>query len=259
MAEVVDGRALAEAMLARLQLRRVILGILTVRSNVVGNSFVTRKVRTAESVGVEVQQVDMGSKVSTEDVVQALQELQEKVDGLVVQLPLPEHVDAKVVFASIDPRKDVDALTEGALVRAPVAESMLHILNTHNIPIEGANVVVVGAGKLVGAPCAKTLRTFGAVVTVVDKDDPLDSLASAEIIVSGAGQPHMIKPEHIKDGVVLIDAGTSESAGKVVGDVDPACVAKARLFTPVPGGVGPLSVAMLFKNLEILMKENRVS
>ena len=95
----------------------------------------------------------------------------------------------------------------------------------------------------------------GADVTVLEKGDSFDTLKDADIIVLGAGEPGLVKPEHIKDGVVLIDAGTSEVSGKVAGDADPACAEKASVFTPVPGGVGPIAVAMIFKNLSALAQK----
>lgn len=98
------------------------------------------------------------------------------------------------------------------------------------------------------------LAEMGARVTSIGRGDSLDPLKEADIIVLGAGEPGLVRPGHIKDGVVLIDAGTSESSGKIAGDADPACADKAALFTPVPGGVGPVAVAMIFKNLLALTK-----
>lgn len=123
------------------------------------------------------------------------------------------------------------------------------------VPTRGKKATVVGSGRLVGAPAARLLRELGAEVQVLEKGDSLDVLKDADIIVLGAGEPGLVKPEHLKEGVVLIDAGTSESNGKVAGDADPACAEKAALFTPVPGGVGPIAVAMIFKNLFALAKK----
>lgn len=250
---------MAEQVLANLTLTGARLGILTMGADAVRDSFVRRKMRTAASVGVVVKRVDVPQSGTTADVVVAAQSLQEDVDGIVVQLPLSTIVDTSAVLAVIDPHKDVDALTRQPLVHAPVAEAVVHILKENSVPVAGAEVAVVGAGRLVGAPTASILRALGARVSVMDKGDSLGVLKGADIVVSGAGRPHLIRPAHIKDGVVLIDAGTSESAGKVVGDIDPACVAKAKLATPVPGGVGPLAVAMLFKNLEELVRMQRNS
>lgn len=253
-ATIVDGRELARGVLAGRALEGVRLGILTVGFDAAGDVFVRTKVRSAESVGVVVVRVDLPETSDTQEVSDALGALQERCDGVVVQLPLPAQVDTEKVFARIDSLKDADALSKNSLVLAPVAEAVAHILRTHHVAVGGVKAVVIGAGRLVGTPCAKLLIELGADVSVVDKGDSFEVLKEADLIVSGAGVPCFIKPEHIQEKVVLIDAGTSESAGKVVGDIDPACVAKAKLVTPVPGGVGPLAVAMLFKNLEELVR-----
>jgi methylenetetrahydrofolate dehydrogenase (NADP+) / methenyltetrahydrofolate cyclohydrolase len=126
------------------------------------------------------------------------------------------------------------------------------ILAYGNVVVAGKRAVVVGAGFLVGEPVAIWLAQQGAeveVFTVESKpEDLVAALGTADIVVSGAGSPHLIKQGMLKDGVVLIDAGTSESSGQIVGDADPACAAKCSLFTPVPGGIGPVAVACLFEN-----------
>jgi methylenetetrahydrofolate dehydrogenase (NADP+)/methenyltetrahydrofolate cyclohydrolase len=129
------------------------------------------------------------------------------------------------------------------------------MLDAHQVPIEGANVVVVGQGRLVGKPAAELMRQRGAHVTELRKGDDLHAhVAGADIVILGAGSPGLITPDMISTNVVILDAGTSESGGVVVGDADPACAEKARLMTPVPGGVGPLAVVEIFANLFELVK-----
>jgi methylenetetrahydrofolate dehydrogenase (NADP+)/methenyltetrahydrofolate cyclohydrolase len=132
----------------------------------------------------------------------------------------------------------------------PVAAAMKTILERAGIAVKGLRAAVVGNGWLVGEPCAAWLAQQGAAVTVLTRDsaDFTSALAAADIIVSGAGSPGLIKPGMVKQGVVIIDAGTSESNGAIVGDADPACADIASVFTPVPGGVGPVAVACLFQN-----------
>ena len=117
--------------------------------------------------------------------------------------------------------------------------------------MNGKKVVVIGKGKLVGKPAAEWARKEGAFVEVVDRSikNPEMIFKKADVLISGAGVPSLITPEKIKDGVLLFDAATSEMSGKLVGDIDPVCAKKAALYTPVPGGIGPLTVALLFKNL----------
>ena len=173
-------------------------------------------------------------------------------DGVLVQLP---HPDAGALLPQLPPEKDVDALGLHPEVLAPVAGAVRELLERVNIEVRGKKAAVVGEGRLVGKPVSRMLRDMGADVSVVTLEQgSLSQLKDADIVVSGAGAPHMLKPEMLKPGVVLIDAGASESGGKVVGDADPACAEVASFFTPVPGGVGPIAVAMLFKNLAELAR-----
>lgn len=180
-------------------------------------------------------------------------------DAIIVQLPLPDGVNQKEICDAIPLSKDADILssaaralfehTEGALL-PPVVGAVREIFVQNNIDAKGKKAVVIGNGFLVGAPVAIWLIKQGAEVSVhTSKSGDLSaSLRDADVIVSGAGSPHFIKPEMLKQGVVLIDAGTSESGGALAGDADPACSPRCSLFTPVPGGVGPLAVACLFEN-----------
>jgi methylenetetrahydrofolate dehydrogenase (NADP+)/methenyltetrahydrofolate cyclohydrolase len=131
-----------------------------------------------------------------------------------------------------------------------VAGAVAEVLERHHVDVTGKKTVVVGAGKLVGKPVASMLAEMGAEVSVVTSTEgSLEELKTADIVVLGAGSPGFVKPDMLKEGVVLIDAGTSESNGKLAGDADPSCAEVASVFTPVPGGIGPLAVAMIFKNL----------
>jgi methylenetetrahydrofolate dehydrogenase (NADP+)/methenyltetrahydrofolate cyclohydrolase len=143
---------------------------------------------------------------------------------------------------------DTDALLP------PVVDAVREILTRSSVNPKGKRAVVVGKGWLVGEPVAAWLRNQGALVTTLGKTDSLEALKDAEIIVSGAGAPGIIKPEHLSRGAVLIDAGTSESDGSIVGDADPACAQIASVFTAVPGGVGPVAVACLFRNAQKLVR-----
>ena len=137
----------------------------------------------------------------------------------------------------------------------PVAEAIKEVLRLHDVRPRGKIAVVVGAGRLVGAPAAKLLRELGAEVSVITQTSgSLVELKTADIVVLGVGEPGFIKTEMLKQDVVLIDAGTSEQGGKLAGDADPACISVASVFTPVPGGIGPIAVAMIFKNLSDLAR-----
>lgn len=246
---IVDGRAIAESVLAALEHKRasfgaLTLGILMSEGDKATESFVKIKEKAAARLGVSLV------RCAPDEVGKAL-----GCDGVIVQLPFP---GAEALLAALPGGKDVDALGPAPLVRAPVAEAVAEVLSFSGIEARGKRAVVVGAGRLVGAPCAALLRELGAEVSVITQTQgSLTELKSADIVVLGAGEPGFIKPEMLKSGVVLIDAGTSESAGKIAGDADPACADVASVFTPVPGGIGPIAVAMIFKNLLTLAEANK--
>lgn len=261
----IDGRAIAADIYSELagffKARKAKLGIIVAGHDPVIEQFVRIKTRAAEQLGIEMVRIDLPDSATTTDVIEAVQELQKRVDGLIVQLPLPGAVDVNGVLASIAPQKDVDAISPAVpdaerLALAPVALAVLEILERSSIEPRGKRAVVVGAGRLVGAPTASLLKSRGAEVSMFTlREGSIEDLRDADIIVSGAGRPGLIKPEHVKKGVALIDAGASEQGKKVVGDADPACAEVAAVFTPVPGGVGPVAVAMIFKNLKALIEK----
>ena len=136
-----------------------------------------------------------------------------------------------------------------AALLPPVVATIAEIFKRHAVELKGKQAVVVGSGFLVGQPAALWLGQQEASVAVLGRGANFETaLADADIVVSGAGSPGLIKPMMLKQGVMLIDAGTSESGGTLVGDADPACAPKCSVFTPVPGGVGPIAVAALFEN-----------
>ncbi len=265
-----DGRAIAADVIKGLKPRRERIGLATlallvVSENAVTSSYVGIKKKRADELGVRIRQIDLPESSTQDDIERAVELLRddETVDGIIVQLPLPRGVNTERVLAIIPAEKDVDGIKPNIedherKVIAPVALAVKEILARAAIDISEKKAVVVGAGVLVGLPVAGYLKAKGANVSFFTRQQgSIEDLKDADIIVSGAGSPGFIKPEHIKEGVVLIDAGTSESGGKVVGDCDPACAAKAAVFTPVPGGVGPIAVAMIYKNLFDLIEMKR--
>jgi methylenetetrahydrofolate dehydrogenase (NADP+)/methenyltetrahydrofolate cyclohydrolase len=241
------------------------LGIIVVGVNPVIESFVRIKSRAAEHhFNIEIVRFDLPAESATEFVVSEVERLAGMTDALIVQLPMPKGIDTNAVLSAIPPEKDVDALNptvpdDKHPVFAPVALAVIEILQRSHVTIQGVRAVVVGAGRLVGAPSAVLLKRLGAQVSMFTlQKGTIHDLKDADIIVCGAGNPGFIKPEHIKIGVAMVDAGASESNGRVVGDADPACATKAAVFTPVPGGVGPVAVAMIFRNLfDLLEKSGR--
>jgi methylenetetrahydrofolate dehydrogenase (NADP+)/methenyltetrahydrofolate cyclohydrolase len=259
---IVDGKKLAEEIKQELKIRArgkdLRLAVVWVGEDPVSERYVERKKKMGLGIGVEVVVYEYPSTIIETDLIEEISRLNDddNISGIIVQLPLPKEIDEQKILDLVSSDKDVDALGGEAKILPPTIGAIKEILERNNVELSGKKVVVLGKGKLVGRPAAIWLTQEGANVTVIDSKtpDPASILKQADIIVSGVGRAGLITPGSIKEGVVLIDAGTSESSGQLKGDADPACADKCLLFTPVPGGVGPLTVVMLFKNLLELNK-----
>ena len=244
------------------------LVVISVGDDPVVQKFVNIKRGFAEHIGVAFSEKTFSADVSFTLLEKTIQDLNTdpSVTGIIIQLPLSPHLDTTKVLDLIASSKDVDVLSshanrlfsDGAFdVLPPVVGAIAEICRRYDVEIQGRNVAVLGSGRLVGAPAEVWFRACGGRVSVFDKTTEASlmhaCLREADIVVSGMGQAGYLKPEMLKEGVVLIDAGTSESKGVIVGDADPRCEDIARLFTSVPGGVGPLTVAMIFRNLFALI------
>ncbi len=234
------------------------LGIFVVGEHPAIEKFVEKKRAFGVDVVVDVEVLRFPPDVSEDELVAAIANATH--DGIVVQLPLPAHVDRQKILDSIAPEQDVDVLGAREIERVfrrdtmrlpPVVAAVAEIFKTHDVDLTDKKIVIVGMGALVGKPVTLWLQREGFEADIVDKDTPdsTESLLAADVIITGAGDPWFIQPDMVKEGSVLIDAGTSSSAGKLRGDIDPACAEKAALFSGVPGGVGPITVAALFRNL----------
>ena len=265
---IINGREIAARVIEALKEERehhlgmpISLGILMMGGDAATESFIKIKSKAAQELGVEVVRRELDGTATTEDAIAAVADLASRVTGIIVQLPLPAHIDSEKVLASLMPEKDVDAVgPKPHLVLAPVAGAAREVLASASIDVSGKRAVVVGAGRLVGKPTAEMLTEMGAHVSfVTEQAGSLEELKDADIAILGAGNPGFIKPEVLKPGVVLIDAGTSEAfGGKIMGDADPSCANMASVFTPVPGGIGPVAISMIFKNLFELAKHHAV-
>jgi methylenetetrahydrofolate dehydrogenase (NADP+)/methenyltetrahydrofolate cyclohydrolase len=236
-----------------------VLVALTCAPNFETEKYLNLKRRKAKEAGITLEVVTLPEESTTEAVVAMVQTVAAYADGIVVQLPFPQSIDREVVLAAVPPVKDPDGFSYGSVADAqlpPVVGAIAEIAKDNNISFKEAHVVVMGQGRLVGAPAAEFLRRAGALVTTLTEADKhnLEVLKDADIIVSGIGQPHFITVDMVKSGVVIFDAGTSEDGGVVVGDVHPDVAAIARLYTPVPGGIGPITIALLLRNLVNLVR-----
>lgn len=263
---LVDGKKIRDEILEKLKENFESIGGATLAVVWVGDDpatakFIEYKKKVAERIGVTVRMFEYENTILESDLEQEVQRLavDSEINGIIVQLPLPAQIDVQKILNLVPPAKDIDALNPETVVLSPVVLAVKEILDRHNISLNNKNYVVVGQGKLVGRPVAVWLAGEGADVTAIDSKtkDINNQIKQADVIISGIGQPGFITPDMVKDGVVLIDAGTSEQAGKLAGDIDPACAEKASLFTPVPGGVGPIVLATLFENLWKLTKSNK--
>ena len=267
-ATVIDGKAVAARVRAEVaqEVARmdVAPGLATV---LVGDDpasqiYVAGKHKACAEVGIASIRHDLAADTSEADILDVITKLNDDpaVSGIIVQLPVPEHIDAARVTSAVDPGKDVDGLTPtnaGLLVQGrnglvPATPSgVMELLRTYDTPLEGAHAVVVGRSDLVGKPVAALLLAQNATVTMCHSRtrDLGEVCRSADVLVAAVGRPQLITGDMVKDGATVIDVGINRVDGALVGDVDfESASARARAITPVPGGVGPMTIAMLLRN-----------
>lgn len=272
-AKIIDGRAVAagirNALSERVQRLSDVAGIvpglavILVGDNPASALYVKNKVLACKSVGVHSMEYRLPATTTTEHLVDLIATLNStpSVHGILVQLPLPAHVDMRLVLEAISVRKDVDgfhlynvgALVAGSTVFPPCTPyGVLKLLEHERLPIAGQNIVVVGASNIVGKPMALMLMQREATVCICHAKtrDLAQFTILADILVVAAGRPNLILPQMVKTGAVVIDVGINRLPdGRITGDVDFEGVrAKASYITPVPGGVGPMTVTMLLEN-----------
>ncbi|MBP5343552.1 MAG: bifunctional 5,10-methylenetetrahydrofolate dehydrogenase/5,10-methenyltetrahydrofolate cyclohydrolase [Alphaproteobacteria bacterium] len=233
--------------------------------------YVRNKLKRTAAVGIQTTVQELSPTVSTEQVVAIVKELnQDKlVDGILVQLPLPDHINTNTVIETIDPNKDVDGLTSVNLGRlmanmpylVPCTPlGCLHLIHQAKADLTGLNAVVIGRSRLVGRPMAQLLLAENCTVTIAhSKTRNLAALCrTADILVSATGQPGLITDNYIKPGAIVIDVGISKTKdGHITGDVDmERAKGIAGWLTPVPGGVGPMTITMILTNMVQIIKQN---
>lgn len=239
------------------------LAVIIVGENPASQVYVRNKTRACEKVGFYSETIKLEENISENDLIKKIEELNEdnKIDGILVQLPLPKHIDELKVINSIKPEKDVDGFSNVNVGKMVIGDEsgflsctpygIMQLLEGYDIDVDGKDVVVVGRSNIVGKPMAMMLIQKGATVQVCNSrtKDLSKKLKKADIIVVAVGVPRMIKATDVKEGVVVIDVGINRVDGKLCGDVDYEDVAqKASYITPVPGGVGPMTIASLIKN-----------
>jgi len=238
------------------------LATVLVGSDPASRIYVDMKEKACKRVGIRSERHEFAETATELEVTRWIEELNldNSIHGVMVQLPLPEHLDPNAVLDSIAPWKDVDGLTPSNLGRAvrgdehlapATPKGIIALLESAEIGVEGKDVVIVNHSNILGKPLAMMLLNRLATVEVchVKTHDLGEHTKKADILVTAVGKPNLITADMVKEGAVVIDAGISRALGKVVGDVDFEGVSeKASAITPVPGGVGPMTIAMLLKN-----------
>lgn len=272
-AQILDGKALAASMKSNLAARTLALkaqgitpglGTILVGDDPGSHSYVAGKHRDCEEVGINSIRIDLPSDATQADVLAAVRDLNSanECTGYIVQLPLPDGINTQVILEAIDPAKDADGLHPinlGRLVsgyKAPLPctpRGIVELINHYNIPLKGAEVVVIGRGLTVGRPLGLLLSRKQENATVTLTHTGTRDLAAhtrrADIVVAAIGQAHFLKAEMIKPGATVIDVGISRTDSGLLGDVDPGVHAIASWVAPMPGGVGPMTRAMLLTNV----------
>jgi len=227
------------------------LAVVLVGDDPASRVYVRKKGEAAARVGIGFTLYEI-SHLSQKRILTLIDKLNSdpKVSGVIVQLPLSDELDEETIINHISADKDVDGLTPQSAFTPATAGAVLEVLRRQKVKIAGSHAVVVGRGKVAGLPIAHALLKGDATVTVAhSKTKDLHVFTSqADILVSAIGRAYLIKPSMVKKGAAVIDVGISRSGQKLAGDVDPAVESKARFMTPVPGGIGPLTVAKLLEN-----------
>lgn len=238
------------------------LAVILVGADPASQVYVGSKRKSCAEIGIVSKSYDLPETTTEQALLELIEELNQdaEVDGILVQLPLPKHIDSTKVIEQISPEKDVDGFhpyNVGRLcqriptLRACTPYGVMKLLETTGISFYGKHAVIVGASNIVGRPMALELLLAGCTVTVTHRftEDLASHIRQADILVVAVGKPKFIKGEWIKEGAVVVDVGINRLEGKLVGDVEFDIAAqRASYITPVPGGVGPMTVAMLMQN-----------
>lgn len=272
MGKIIDGKAIAAGLYDEMRQevermeaqygRRPGLTVIIVGEDPASQVYVRNKEVNAKKVGLVSEVIRMPEQTTQEELLEVIARLNadETVDGILVQLPVPKHIDKDAVIAAVAPDKDVDGffgMKSGFTLKqgyvAPCTpRACIHLIKTTGETIEGKHALVVGRGELVGKPVATLLLNENATVTIAhSRTRNLGEIArTADIVVAAVGRPKIVTGDMVKPGAILIDVGINRDAdGKLCGDIDyPTAEPVAGWITPVPGGVGPMTIAMLIRN-----------
>lgn len=283
---ILNGRNVADEVLGKIKVtvetlkaqnKRVPgLAVILVGDNPASQTYIKNKTKTTKKIGFYSEIHKLPASTQTKEVITLITSLNsnKNIDGILVQLPLPQHIKGEIVLSSIDPNKDVDGLHPfnlGKLLSSQICikpctpNGVIQILKHYSIDIAGKLVVIVGRSTLVGKPLSILLLNENATVTTVhSKTKDIEKITkSADILISAVGKPRLINKNWIKPGVIIVDIGINEvienGKAKLVGDVDfESVIPICKAITPVPGGVGPMTIAMLMENTLLAYMSERV-
>lgn len=240
------------------------LAVIVVGNNPASRVYVNNKKKACEEVGIKCLEIKLSATISEDELLDIIYELNvdNKIDAILCQLPLPKHIDERVIIEAINPKKDVDGFSIDSVGSLWIGDynfvpctpaGIIELLEHYDIPIEGKHCVIVGRSNIVGKPLAALLLEENATVTIChSKTKDLASFTkNADIVIAAVGRPKFITADMIKEGATVIDVGINRlDDGKLCGDIDFDNVKdKAGAITPVPGGVGPMTIAMLLANV----------
>jgi methylenetetrahydrofolate dehydrogenase (NADP+)/methenyltetrahydrofolate cyclohydrolase len=270
MPQIISGQSIANEILSSVAARVAplaaaghapLLAVVLVGDDKPSHTYVQKKGEAAKAVGLDFFIHTAPETITTDELIRDLAALQAKPElaGLIVQLPLPKHVNTHAVLNAIDEAHDIDSLSDLSLGRLatgharfvpPTVGAIMAIIEREHLDISGKEITIVGAGPLVGKPLAATLMNMNATVTICNSSttDLAAHTRRADILVTGVGKKHLIDGTMVKPGALVIDAGVQIVDGKSYGDVDPTTLDDATKVTPTPGGVGPITVAKLLEN-----------
>lgn len=275
MAVLLDGKLLSNKILETLeisikkQVKKPILAVILVGENPASQIYVRNKQKTAQKIGIESLVIELPSDVSEDNLIEHIHILNEdkNINAILVQLPLPKHINANKVIEKIDPMKDVDGfhpINAGKLAigQTPYSypctpKGIMKLLDSYNIKLEGLNAVVVGRSNIVGKPLAQMLLNSNTTVTIThSKTKNLPEITrNADIVFTAIGKSNFLTADMVKENAIIVDVGINRVNNKLTGDVDFKSIEpKASFITPVPGGVGPMTIAMLMENTFELYK-----
>jgi methylenetetrahydrofolate dehydrogenase (NADP+) / methenyltetrahydrofolate cyclohydrolase len=265
-ATIMDGKALAARIRVEVAEEAVELGSLGLATVLVGDDpaseiYIRRKHEAAREAGITAHDHHLSTETTEDELLALVAELNadDSVDGILVQLPLPDHIDERRVLRAVAPIKDVDGfhpasagqlyLDDPTFVPATPL-GIMALLAEYDVKLEGARAVVIGRSTIVGKPAALLLLRANATVTICHSRtaDLAAHVAEADVLVAAVGKPDVVTADMVRPGSVVIDVGVNRTEEGLRGDVDPRAAERARLITPVPGGVGPMTIAMLLRN-----------